>query len=138
MTTTTQSSGPTLHAWLFLLLCITISSRLYAETVTVSIKLDYPVLQQLMLHRLFIAEDIPAKARAMADESDKRLAAKGAAKAGLLGGIPLGIKDLFAFPGYPTTWGAAAYKEQVIDDKAKLVWSEVATDKVHVTLAPDS
>ena len=54
MTTTTQSSGPTLHAWLFLLLCITISSRLYAETVTVSIKLDYPVLQQLMLHRLFI------------------------------------------------------------------------------------
>jgi len=53
MTKTKQSTGQILHAWLFILLGITISSRLYAETVTVSIQLDYPVLQQLMLNRLF-------------------------------------------------------------------------------------
>ncbi len=37
---------------------------------------------------------------------------------GILHGIPYGIKDLFAFPGYPTTWGAEAYKDQVLDVKS--------------------
>ncbi len=33
-------------------------------------------------------------------------------------GIPWGAKDLIAYPGYKTTWGAAPFKEQVIDTKA--------------------
>jgi Asp-tRNA(Asn)/Glu-tRNA(Gln) amidotransferase A subunit family amidase len=34
---------------------------------------------------------------------------------GPLHGIPWGAKDLFAVKGYPTTWGASPYKDQVID-----------------------
>lgn len=37
---------------------------------------------------------------------------------GPLHGIPYGIKDLAAVPGYPTTWGAAPYKDQIIDQTA--------------------
>ena len=35
-----------------------------------------------------------------------------------LHGIPWGAKDLIAYPGYKTTWGAAPFKDQVIDTKA--------------------
>ena len=35
-----------------------------------------------------------------------------------LQGIPYGLKDLFAVKGYKTTWGAAPYKNQVIDEDA--------------------
>jgi len=37
---------------------------------------------------------------------------------GPLHGIPYGIKDLFAVPGYKTTWGATPYKNQVLDYEA--------------------
>jgi Asp-tRNA(Asn)/Glu-tRNA(Gln) amidotransferase A subunit family amidase len=37
---------------------------------------------------------------------------------GPLHGIPWGAKDLIAYPGYPTTWGAEAYREQQLDTKA--------------------
>ncbi len=37
---------------------------------------------------------------------------------GSLQGIPYGLKDLFAVKGTKTTWGAAPYKEQVIDEDA--------------------
>ena len=37
---------------------------------------------------------------------------------GPLHGIPWGAKDLIAWPGYPTTWGATPLKDQVIDTKA--------------------
>lgn len=40
---------------------------------------------------------------------------------GILHGIPYGAKDLFAFPGYPTTWGAMPYREQVIDHTAGVI-----------------
>ena len=40
---------------------------------------------------------------------------------GILHGIPYGAKDLFAFPGYPTTWGAGAYKDQVLDETAGII-----------------
>jgi Asp-tRNA(Asn)/Glu-tRNA(Gln) amidotransferase A subunit family amidase len=40
---------------------------------------------------------------------------------GILHGIPYGTKDLMAVPGYPTTWGAAPYKDQVIDETATVV-----------------
>jgi Asp-tRNA(Asn)/Glu-tRNA(Gln) amidotransferase A subunit family amidase len=58
----------------------------------------------------------------------KELALKQAAQAdaeiaagkyrGVLHGIPYGIKDLAAVPGYPTTWGAAPYQDQTIDQTA--------------------
>lgn len=37
---------------------------------------------------------------------------------GLLHGIPYGLKDLFAIKGTKTTWGAAPYENQVIDQDA--------------------
>lgn len=40
---------------------------------------------------------------------------------GPLHGIPYGIKDLFAFKGYPTTWGAEPYKDQMIDQTATVI-----------------
>ena len=58
----------------------------------------------------------------------EELALKQAAKAdreiaagkyrGPLHGIPWGAKDLIAYPGYPTTWGATPFKDRVIDVKA--------------------
>jgi Asp-tRNA(Asn)/Glu-tRNA(Gln) amidotransferase A subunit family amidase len=38
-----------------------------------------------------------------------------------LHGIPWGVKDLFAVPGYVTTWGAEPYKDQVRKEKATAV-----------------
>jgi Asp-tRNA(Asn)/Glu-tRNA(Gln) amidotransferase A subunit family amidase len=40
---------------------------------------------------------------------------------GPLQGIPYGIKDLFAVKGYPTTWGAAPFKDRIIDVDATVV-----------------
>jgi Asp-tRNA(Asn)/Glu-tRNA(Gln) amidotransferase A subunit family amidase len=37
---------------------------------------------------------------------------------GALHGIPWGLKDVIAYPGYPTTWGAPQYRHRVIDVKA--------------------
>lgn len=40
---------------------------------------------------------------------------------GPLHGIPYGVKDLLSVEGYPTTWGAAPYKDQVIHETATIV-----------------
>ena len=40
---------------------------------------------------------------------------------GPLHGIPWGAKDLLSVRGYPTTWGAAPYKDQVLDENAAVV-----------------
>jgi len=54
-----------------------------------------------------------------AKRADKDLAA-GKAR-GPLHGIPWGAKDLLAARGYPTTWGAAPFKDQIIDMDATVV-----------------
>jgi len=51
-----------------------------------------------------------------AERADREIAA--GRYRGSLHGIPWGAKDLIAYPGYKTTWGAAPFKEQVIDTKA--------------------
>lgn len=40
---------------------------------------------------------------------------------GPLHGIPWGAKDLLAVRGYPTTWGAMPFKNQIIDENATVV-----------------
>jgi aspartyl-tRNA(Asn)/glutamyl-tRNA(Gln) amidotransferase subunit A len=40
---------------------------------------------------------------------------------GPLHGIPYGVKDLLATAGYPTTWGAAPYRNQLFDCDAEVV-----------------
>jgi Asp-tRNA(Asn)/Glu-tRNA(Gln) amidotransferase A subunit family amidase len=51
-----------------------------------------------------------------AEQADKEIAA--GKYRGPLHGIPWGAKDLIAYPGYKTTWGALPFKDQVIDTKA--------------------
>jgi Asp-tRNA(Asn)/Glu-tRNA(Gln) amidotransferase A subunit family amidase len=54
-----------------------------------------------------------------AEKADKEIAT-GNYK-GPLHGIPYGVKDLASVPGYPTTWGAVPYKNQIIDETATVV-----------------
>lgn len=63
-----------------------------------------------------ITEDLALKQAAKADEEIKSGKYRGP-----LHGIPYGIKDLFAVPGYKTTWGAAPYKDQTLEGKAGIV-----------------
>ena len=38
-----------------------------------------------------------------------------------LHGIPYGVKDLLSLPGYPTTWGAEPYQDQVLEETATVI-----------------
>lgn len=51
-----------------------------------------------------------------AAEADKAIAA--GKPVGPLHGIPWAAKDLIAYPGYKTTWGAGHFKEQTLKEKA--------------------
>jgi Asp-tRNA(Asn)/Glu-tRNA(Gln) amidotransferase A subunit family amidase len=55
-------------------------------------------------------------AKEQAAKADAELAA--GIYRGPLHGIPWGAKDLIAYPGYPTTWGATPFQDRVIDAKA--------------------
>lgn len=63
-----------------------------------------------------ITEELALKQAKQADEEIEQGKYRGP-----LHGIPYGIKDLFAVPGYKTTWGAEPYQNQVIDEKAEVV-----------------
>jgi Asp-tRNA(Asn)/Glu-tRNA(Gln) amidotransferase A subunit family amidase len=60
-------------------------------------------------------EDLALK---QATKADQEIAA--GAYRGPLHGIPWGAKDLIAYPGYPTTWGATPFKDRVLDEKASV------------------
>ena len=51
-----------------------------------------------------------------AQQSDKEIA--DGKYRGPLHGIPWGAKDLIAYPGYKTTWGAGVFQDQTLDVKA--------------------
>lgn len=55
-------------------------------------------------------------AREQAARADAELAA--GQYRGPLHGIPWGAKDLIAYPGYPTSWGAPPFRDQMLDTKA--------------------
>ncbi|MGE0589889.1 MAG: amidase [Cyclobacteriaceae bacterium] len=63
-----------------------------------------------------ITEDL---ALAQAEKADQEI--KSGHFRSLVHGIPYGIKDLFSVPGYKTTWGAAPYKDQQLNEKAAIV-----------------
>ncbi|HZE89318.1 MAG TPA: amidase, partial [Verrucomicrobiae bacterium] len=54
-----------------------------------------------------------------AAKADRELS--GGRDRGALHGIPWGVKDLFAVPGFPTTWGAEPYRDQVLKERATVV-----------------
>jgi Asp-tRNA(Asn)/Glu-tRNA(Gln) amidotransferase A subunit family amidase len=57
-----------------------------------------------------------ALALEQAERADREIAA--GRYRGPLHGIPWGAKDLIAWPGYTTTWGAGEFKDQTLDVKA--------------------
>ncbi len=59
------------------------------------------------------------RAREQAHQADEELDA--GHWRGPLHGIPWGAKDLLAVRGYPTTWGAMPYRDQVLDEDATVV-----------------
>jgi Asp-tRNA(Asn)/Glu-tRNA(Gln) amidotransferase A subunit family amidase len=63
-----------------------------------------------------LTEELALKQAARADEE----IAVGKYR-GMLHGIPYGAKDLLAVRGYKTTWGAAPYKDQIIDQDAAVI-----------------
>jgi Asp-tRNA(Asn)/Glu-tRNA(Gln) amidotransferase A subunit family amidase len=63
-----------------------------------------------------LTDDLALK---QAQQADEEIAA--GKYRGLLHGVPWGCKDIIAVPGYPTTWGSDAFKDQVIDGEATVV-----------------
>lgn len=81
-------------------------------------------LRRLDVHLHCVITFTEERALASAARADERLAAAkrgGVDDAGLLVGIPWGVKDLMACEGYRTTWGAAPFKDQVIDETAEVI-----------------
>ena len=84
-------------------------------------------LTKLYLHRLkkygdtlqCVISILEETALQQAQRADSEIAA--GKYRGLLHGIPYGIKDLLAVKGTKTTWGAAPFNEQLIDETATVV-----------------
>jgi len=70
-------------------------------------------------HLLFQVTATAERARRAAGQADQERAA-GRVR-GPLHGIPWGAKDLFAVDGYPTSWGAAPYRDQRLEGDATVV-----------------
>jgi Asp-tRNA(Asn)/Glu-tRNA(Gln) amidotransferase A subunit family amidase len=66
-----------------------------------------------LLCAVTITEELALK---QAEEADKEIAA--GKYRGPLHGVPWVAKDLIAYPGYLTTWGAGHFKEQKLDQRA--------------------
>jgi Asp-tRNA(Asn)/Glu-tRNA(Gln) amidotransferase A subunit family amidase len=63
-----------------------------------------------------LTEDLAMRQATKADEELK----KGIYRSPLHG-IPYGVKDLLSLSGYPTTWGAVPYKDQVLEETATVI-----------------
>ena len=101
---------------------VTELSRLLSARKITSLALTKMHLERLKhydstLH--FITNLTEDRALAQAKAADAEIAA--GKYRGPLHGIPWGAKDLLAVKGYPTTWGAAGYEHQVIDEDATVV-----------------
>lgn len=90
-------------------------------------KVSSTALTQMYLTRLkrydpkllFVITLTEDRALAQAKEADRAIVA--GKYRGPLHGIPWGAKDLLAVKGYRTTWGAAPYKDQMLDEDAAVV-----------------
>ena len=86
------------------------------------VELAESYLERLRLHgeRLGAVVTItPERALREAEQAEREIAA--GRWRGPLHGVPYGAKDLLAARGYPTTWGAAPFREQRFDDDAAVV-----------------
>src|SRR5690606_22510341 len=89
---------------------------------TTSVKLTQHYLDRLQKHGpglnavANLTRDLALQQAQAAD--DERRAGR---DRGILHGIPYAAKDLLATRGIPTTWGAAPFKDQVIDADATVI-----------------
>jgi len=103
-----------------------VSVHQWAELVRTK-KVSSMALTEMHLHRLkkydpvlkFVVSLTEERALAQAKKADSEIAA--GKYRGPLHGIPWGAKDLLSTKGYPTTWGAAGFENQVIDEDATVV-----------------
>lgn len=63
----------------------------------------------------------PTKERALEQADRMDAEAKHKKFRGPLHGIPYGVKDLFAVPNYPTTWGSPIYRDRMLEVTAAVV-----------------
>src|SRR5258706_1820488 len=102
------------------------SARELAELVRTK-KVSSSALTEMYLERLkrygstlkFTVTLTDERARAQARDADREIAA--GKYRGPLHGLPWGAKDLLAVKGYRTTWGAAGFEKQTIDEDAIVV-----------------
>jgi len=102
------------------------SVRELAELVRTK-KVSSAALTEMYLGRLkkhdpalkFVVTLTEERARAQAKKADEEIAA--GKYRGPLHGMPWGAKDLLATKGYRTTWGAAGFETQMIDEDATVV-----------------
>jgi amidase len=62
---------------------------------------------------------VEEQARAEAAKADEEIRA--GRYRGPLHGLPYGVKDLFTTKGFPTTWGAKDFENQIVDEDAEVV-----------------
>jgi len=102
------------------------SVRELAELVRTK-KVSSAALTEMYLGRLkkhdpalkFVVTLTEERARAQAKKADEEIAA--GKYRGPLHGMPWGAKDLLATKGYRTTWGAAGFESQMIEEDATVV-----------------
>jgi Asp-tRNA(Asn)/Glu-tRNA(Gln) amidotransferase A subunit family amidase len=102
------------------------SVRELAELVRTK-KVSSSALTEMYLQRLkrydptlkFAVTLTEERARAQARDADREIAA--GKYRGPLHGLPWGAKDLLAVKGYRTTWGAAGFEHQMLDEDATVV-----------------
>jgi Asp-tRNA(Asn)/Glu-tRNA(Gln) amidotransferase A subunit family amidase len=102
------------------------SVRELAELVRTK-KVSSVALTEMYLGRLkkydstlkFVVTLTEERALAQAKKADEEIAA--GKYRGPLHGLPWGAKDLLAVKGYPTTWGAGGFENQIIEEDATVV-----------------
>ncbi len=94
-----------------------LKNRLITSTRLTQIYLDRINKYDGQLQSVITVTD--SLAIAQAKRADEEIAAGN--YRGILHGIPYGVKDLMAVNGYPTTWGAEPYQDQMINETATVV-----------------
>ncbi len=101
---------------------IGVLARLLETRQVGSVELTRAALERLqrfdpLLHCVITLTE--KRALEQAERADREIAA--GRYRGPLHGVPWGVKDLFAVAGYPTTWGAAAFRDQMLPEDATAV-----------------
>lgn len=99
----------------------TLSRLIHARAVTSRALVERSLARIARYNPELLAVITPTPERALAQADRLDAEAKAGKFRGPLHGIPYGVKDLFAVPNYPTTWGSPIYKDQILDVTAAVV-----------------